>query len=134
MNPEGTIAITVATGSEATGRADDSPTTTSAKGPTTVEALEVNRQQYWLPGLEPVSADQDDEEEGKPVTWILLVHHARNAEIRAELSLPLDVAHDGRVSVWQERILLRPLPLDGEPVAVTAPTLPEIDVAVRRKA
>lgn len=62
-----------------------------------------------------------------------LVHHAKN-ELRAELSLPLAVGTDGRVSVWQERIILSAQPLDGEPVVITPPVQPDIDVAVRRKA
>ena len=73
-------------------------------------------------------SDEDD----KVSTWILLAHHARN-ELRAELSLPLAVGNDGRVSVWQERIILRAQPLDGEPVVVTPPSQPDIDVSVRRK-
>jgi hypothetical protein len=78
----------------------------------------------------PVSLQDEDE---KVTTWILLAHHAKN-ELRAELSLPLDVGSDGRVSVWQERIILRTQPLDGELVMITPPAQPDIDVAVRRKA
>jgi len=133
-HPNGRIAIAVATGDEATGAADLTPTTKSAKGPSTAEALEVNRAQAWLPGMEPSQAGEE-EDEGKPpvTTWVLLVHHAEN-EIRAELSLPYDTGTDGRIAVWQERILLRVLPLDPEPISVVPPTQPDIDVLVRRKA
>jgi hypothetical protein len=87
--------------------------------------------QLYLPGLElPVPLRDEDEWVS---TWILLVHHAQN-ELRAELSLPLDVGTDGRVSVWQERIILRAQPLDSEPVVITPSVQPDIDVAVRRKA
>jgi hypothetical protein len=87
--------------------------------------------QLYLPGLEvPVSLRDEDE---RVSTWILLAHHAKN-ELRAELSLPLDVGTDGRVSVWQERVILRAQPLDSEPVVITPSTQPDIDVAVRRKA
>lgn len=134
VHPSGNIAITVATGNEATGRAADTPTTTSSKGPSTVDALEVNRSlQFWLPGMEPPEVEAGDEEETKATTWLLLVHHAKN-EIRAELSLPLDVDGEGKVSVWRERIILGAIPLDGEPVEIVPPVLPDIDVAVRRKA
>lgn len=135
IHPSGTIALTVATGNEATGRAADSPTTKAAKGPSTVDALEVNRGlQFWLPGMEPaMTLNAGDEEESKTVTWLLLVHLAAD-EIRAELSLPLDVDRDGRVAVWRQRIMLRSIPLDSEPVEVSPPQLPDIDVTVRRKA
>lgn len=133
IHPQGHIALTVATGNEATGRNDGSPSTTSSKGPSTVEALEVNRLQAWLPGMEPPEAEPGEDDENKPTTWLLLVHHAKN-EIRAELSLPLDVDHEGRVTVWRERILLQSIPLDGEPIEIMPPALPDIDIAVRRKA
>lgn len=133
VHPEGHIAIAVATGNEATGMSEESPSTKSAKGPSTVEALEANRLQAWLPGIEPPGESNDDEEKQPVTTWMLLVHHADN-EIRAELSLPYDIGIDGRISVWQERILLRALPLDPVPVAVVPPTQPDIEVVVRRKA
>lgn len=133
MDPEGRIAIAVATGDEATGIASLTPSTKSAKGPSTAEALEVNRAQAWLPGIEPPEAVEDDEGKAPVTTWVLLVHHADD-EIRAELSLPYDTGADGRITVWQERILLRALPLEPEPVAVVPPTQPDIDVVVRRKA
>ena len=134
IHPQGNIALTVATGNEATGRIGDSPSTTSSKGPSTVEALEVNRSlQAWLPGMEPPEAESDEDDENKPTTWLLLVHHAKD-EIRVELSLPLDVDHEGKVTVWRERIILRSMPLDGASREITPPALPDIDVAVRRKA
>lgn len=134
VHPSGRIAIAVATGDEATGTADLTPSTKSAKGPSTVEALEVNRAQAWLPGMEPAQAAEEEGEDKPPVTtWVLLVHHADN-EIRAELSLPYDTGTDGRIAVWQERILLRALPLDAEPTAVVPPAQADIDVVVRRKA
>ena len=106
VHPDRRIAIAVATGNEATGLANGAPCTKSAKGPSTVEALEINRLQAWLPGLEPSEENLDDKEKPQQTTWILLVHHADN-EIRSELSLPLDIGIDGRISIWRERILLR---------------------------
>jgi hypothetical protein len=82
--------------------------------------------------MEPI-AETDEDEENKPTTWLLLVHHAKD-EIRCELSLPLDVNHEGRVTVWRERILLRAMPLDPVPVEIVPPSQPDIDVAIRRKA
>lgn len=131
VSPDGTVSIIVSTGNDATGSAKVSPATTSSKGPNTADAIEVNRSlQLFLPGMEfPVELCDENE---KVSTWILLVHHARD-ELRAELSLPMAVGADGRVSVWQERIILNAQPLDGEPAVITPPVQPDIDVAVRRK-
>lgn len=132
IHPEGHTAVAVATGNEATGVATESPSTKSAKGPSTIDAIEVNRLQASLPGIEPAFVP-NDESENQPTTWLLLVHHAGN-EVRSELSLPLDAGLDGRVSVWKERILLNSIPLDTEPQEISPPSLPDIDVEVRRKA
>ena len=93
----------------------------------------MNRAQLWLPGMEPAAEEADEDDDSRPTTWLLLIHHASD-QIRCELALPLDVDHEGRVTVWRERILLRTLPLDPEPVVVVPPTQPDIDVVVRRKA
>lgn len=133
LHPEKGIAIAVATGNEVTGLAGtEMPCTKSVKGPSTLDAIEVNRHQLWLPGMEPLTTS-GDELEAQPTTWILLVHHAKN-EIRSELSLPVDIGSDGKVSVWRERIILRAMPLDPTPVEISSPSLPDIDVVVRRKA
>jgi hypothetical protein len=131
IHPDGHIALTVATGNESTGRAAESPTTKSPKGPSTVAAMEVNRAQLCLPGMEP--PEPEEGEEADVSTWLLLIHHGEG-EIRCELALPLDVDSEGRVSVWRERIVLRAMPLDPEAIDITPPPLPDIDVAVRRKA
>lgn len=132
VSPDGSVSLIVSTGNDATGNPHGSPTTTSPKGPTTADAIEVNRSlQLFLPGMEtPVELCEEEEQVS---TWILLVHHAKN-ELRAELSLPLDTGTDGRVSVWQERIILSTQQLDEEPVVVTPPFQPDIDITVRRKA
>lgn len=130
------IAIAVTTGDDATGLASRSPASKSAKGPSTTDALEINRRQLYLPGMEPPALVEEQDEEQQPTTWLFLVHHAQG-EIRCELSLPLDVSDDGRVSVWQERILLPSMPLDPQSVdiaPIVPPSQPDIDVAVRRKA
>lgn len=132
LHPDGHIAIAVATGNEATGVANESPITKSVKGPSTIEAVEANRLQAWLPGMEPPTISLD-EDETQPTTWLLLIHHAIN-ELRAELSQPFEIGTDGRINGWRERILLRSVPLDPEPLAITPPSLPDLDVEVRRKA
>ena len=48
--------------------------------------------------------------------------------------MPLDVDGEGKVTVWQERILLRSIRLDPEEIEIVPPSQPDIDVSVRRKA
>lgn len=132
VHPDGDIAIAVATGNEATGSAHETPVTKSVKGPSTIDAVEINRQQAWLPGMEPEFASGDDDEI-KTTTWLLLIHHASN-EIRCELSLPFEIGSDGRINGWRERIILGAIPLDPQLLAITPPTQPDLDVEIRRKA
>lgn len=77
--------------------------------------------------MEPPEESADEEDKQPVTTWMLLVHHAED-EIRAELSLPFDIGIDGRISIWQERILLRAMPLDPEPLRWSHSTQPDIDV------
>lgn len=132
VHPNGHLAIAVATGDEATGVASGMPTTKSPKGPSTADALKINQLQAWLPGMEPPLSTSEPEE-NQPTTWLLLVHHAQN-EIRSELSLPVDLGIDSRVSVWRERILLKPMPLDIEPIEIAPPDQADIEVVIKRKA
>lgn len=131
VHPGGRIAIAIAAGNEATGMPNESPTTSSAKGPSTVAAVELNRLQYCLPFLEPELRTADDDE-SHLTTWLLLIHHAAE-EIRSELSLPFEIGADGRINGWRERIILLSLPLDPEPLVVTPPPQPNFDIAIRRK-
>lgn len=132
LHPSGRTAIAVATGNEATGLANEVPMTKSAKGPITQEAVEINRVQAWLPGMEPTVAVAEQDVVA-PTTWFLLIHHADD-ELRAELSLPCAIGADNRVNSWRERILLPAVPLDLETVTISPPFLPDVEVAVRRKA
>lgn len=137
INPSGTMAIAVATGDDATGRTDASPTTKSSKGPSTIDAVASNQMQLELPYVfdaAPVSEVGDSLEE-KRMTWILLVHRARG-EVRCELSLPTSMGSDGRVDGWRERIILKAIPTDPELVEITPPQpmQPDISVDVKRRA
>ena len=73
-----------------------------------------------------------NEDENQLTTWLLLIHHANN-EIRSELSQPSEIGLDGRIDGWRERILLHPIPLDAEPLTITPPSQPDLDVEIRRK-
>ena len=68
-----------------------------------------------------------------PLTWFLLLHRA-GSEVRCELSLPSQISADGRITRWQERIMLPSIPLDGTEVEIVAPVGPDLDIDVKRKA
>jgi hypothetical protein len=137
LDPEGQLAIAVATGNEATGQVDSSPCTKSSKGPSTVEAVLINQAQMDLfadmAGMAPPPAVEVDDQDR--ATWILLIHRT-GSEVRCELSLPVSIGADMRINQWQERIILRPITLDPEPVVsdITPPLQPDIDVQIKRKA
>ncbi|MEJ0003786.1 MAG: hypothetical protein WDN30_09790 [Pararobbsia sp.] len=138
INPAGNVAIAVATGDDATGRADTQPTTKSSKGPSTVEAVISNQVQldFGFPLIEVPETMRPASSEEQRMTWILLVHRARG-EVRCELSLPTSMGVDGRVDGWRERIILGAIPTDPDLMEITPPTppdQPDIHVDVKRRA
>ena len=135
VNPSGSMAIVVATGDDATGRLDQSPTTKSSKGPSTVEAVATNQHQLELPFPPVIVASAEGLVEERRVTWMLLVHRGFG-EVRAELSLPIAMGDDGRPRGWRERIILGAIPLDPEILDIVPPEnpAPDIDVEVKRRA
>ncbi|CAN7336205.1 hypothetical protein LJR029_005734 [Caballeronia sp. LjRoot29] len=138
VNSAGTVAIAVATGDDATGRADAQPTTKSSKGPSTADAVNSNQLQLDLvfpPAQVPPQA-RPGHLDVQRITWILLVHRA-HGEVRCELSLPTSMGLDGRVDGWQERIILGAIPTDPAILEITPPSpphQPDIDVDVKRRA
>lgn len=138
INPSGTLAIAVSSGDEQTGLGELSPTTKSSKGPRTIEVVAANQEQLNLFGHEPLpihSETPDTNSCDNRMTWYLLFHRAIN-EVRCELSLPLSMGNDGRIVDWQERIILGTIPTDPESLELPspAPTQPDIDVAIKRRA
>lgn len=133
VHPSGDMAIAVATGNEQTGIAAGTPATKCSKGTSTLEAVMVNVQQLSLfTELSPSQEPQADAEDRR-ATWILLIYRTPE-ETRAELSLPVVIAVDGRVTDWRERIILNPIPRDPQPLRVEPPQLPDLDVPVKRRA
>ncbi|MGZ9021358.1 MAG: hypothetical protein ACXW3S_15675 [Rhodoplanes sp.] len=131
IHPDGSMAINVATGDLGTGRPDANPSNKAPKGVSTADAISVNQIQLELPlpvpELPPVRAGDG------PLTWFLLLRRTAD-EIRCELSLPLEMSPDGRITRWQERIILSAIPLDGETIEIVAPQGPDLDIDVKRKA
>lgn len=131
IHPHGSIAINVATGDAGTGCPELNASNKAPKGISTADAITVNQVQLELelpvPDLPHVRG-----EEG-PLTWFLLLHRAAT-EVRCELSLPSEMSSDGRITRWQERIMLPSIPLDGAEIEVVAPEGPDLDIDVKRKA
>ena len=55
-------------------------------------------------------------------------------EVRCELPLPSSMGPDGRINAWHERIILDAVPVDGEPMDIVVPDLPDSNVDVQRRA
>ena len=135
VSPIGQVAIAVSTADEATGRPDATPSTNARKGPRTLDAVNANQLRFSFmeqPVIRPGTAVTGS---GSRETWYLLIHHADD-EVRCELSLTISMDEDGHITAWRERIVLGSIPLDGDTCETVPapPTLPDIDVSVRRRA
>lgn len=136
INKSRTIALSVATGNEDTGRKDKDPLTASAKGPRTVNAIAANQRQLVFPEMLPTVESLNTP--GR-ATWLLLLYRDIDArEMRCELSHPIRMDSEDRVDGWAERIILKPRPFDGIGDALAGgdnePQSPEITVEIKRRA
>lgn len=106
VSPDGRTAIMVAGGNRHTGRDEDGvdPQTARARGESTRRAVQINGQLALPLG---VLADASAERRAGVNTWVLLYHRSDNPQqLRAELSLPVDITAKGFVTGWRERLLL----------------------------
>jgi hypothetical protein len=155
LNATTRVAIAVTSGDEATGGAQQTPKTKHKKGVATEAAIEENVQQLSLlsilppnhpsyeagprpklvvaPDIAPSTTSVEGDVPDGVILWVLLKARVGD-EIRCELSLPAAYGIDGYVNVWAERIILKPIELDGARKAVTPvePT-PSIEVSVKRR-
>ena len=131
LSPEG-IAIAVATGDVNTGRPDAIPSTSSPKGPCTLEAVALNQLplDLRLPGE---ATPSQPAEFTQRQTWLLLIH-LDHSEVRAELSLPSSLDEQDRVTGWQERIILPSVDFDPNQIQLHPDDSGDIDIDVRRRA
>ena len=109
-SPDGSVTIVIAAGNDLTGiEGDSQPTTRSPKGPVTASAVEVNQRSFA-----EVMDDPAFIKPPTPETWILLYYVDEDAEeIRVELSFPEQIASNGFVAIWNERIILPAISLGG---------------------
>jgi hypothetical protein len=128
VHPEKLHAIAVSSGNANTGRRNATPSTKTAKGPRTLEAVSIN--ETWLPGLEPKESEPTTD--ASFPTWFLLFH-ADGAELQSELSLPVTMDDEGHVNAWRERIILPALPLNPD-ITMPAPDFgPDVDIKITKK-
>ena len=133
VNPDRTVAITVATGDEYTGiTGQNEPRTKYPKGSQTDLAIEVNVRQLtiWPTTEAPVAGAQAQLQQA---TWMLLIATTPH-EVRAELSCPSGQDESGHVVAWSERIPLPPIEIDGLQIRSDDDdeSPPAIDVPVER--
>jgi len=139
VNADQSIALTVASGDENTGRvATFAPKTKSSKGPRTIEKVQHNA---WLfPQMEAdENAKLESTKKRNANTWMLLLHRDTLAgEIRCELSRPITLDTEGRIDGWSERIILKPVDFDRVLNAVPEDggnsDDGEIDIDIKRRA
>ncbi|MDE2792104.1 MAG: hypothetical protein OXI81_17005 [Paracoccaceae bacterium] len=131
MHPDRSMAIYVVTGDAGTGRPSANVSNKVPKGNSTAYAISVNQAQLELelpvPDMPHLRGDDG------PLTWFLLLHRTAK-EVRCELSLPSQISPDGRITNWQERIMLPPIPLDVAEIKIVAPVGPDFEIDVKRKA
>jgi hypothetical protein len=136
ISPSGSLAITIATGDEGTGKPEASPKTKCAKGRTTIALVTRNRTQRDF-----FESDEEEVNVANPQadTWFLLRNRIDEA-VFAELSLPAAIGDDGRVEEWIERIILPAISLDPRGGILQDPSSDSgrdrgeaIDVPVRRR-
>lgn len=132
LSPDEQVAIAVATGDAYTGRPDAIPSTSSPKGPCTVEAVALNQLvlDLRLPGEDALPQPVDV---CKRQTWLLLIH-LDQSEVRAELSLPSSLDEQDRVTGWRERIILPSVDFDPDQIQLPTDEPGDIDIDVRRRA
>ena len=131
VSPDGKMCITVATGDAATGIEEANPQTKNPRGIVTQAAIIENINQLFL--FEEMEKERAEREsEVRALTWILLFHRDRDI-IRCELSLPRAWDQQGRVSEWEERLILEPVGIADVSRIMPEEQGPAIDVEVERK-
>ena len=104
VHPSGKWAIGVAAGDEHTGIPDKTPSTRYDRGPATRRVVSINQLSFAALSADFAKLDAAVIKQ----TWFLLHYWDNDTdEIRVELSLPAEMAPDGFVIQWKERIILR---------------------------
>ena len=120
----------MSSGDEGTGVAAANPSAKQVKGPRTITTVSSNATQLELFPREimmPPPAEEIDR-----LTWIFLFRAAAT-ELRAELSLPVNMNDGGQIAAWRERIILPSLPLDATFTIPEPDFGPDLDIEIQRR-
>jgi len=105
LNPDTAIAVAIVSGDEGVGRRASCPKSKTPRGAQSAFLVRSNEKQIYLPFVEgkkfrPLPAEVEE------ITYWLLLYSDGIANFRAELSLPVSIGEDRRLSGWNERIIL----------------------------
>lgn len=134
LSPDGSVAIAVSTGKDSTGLLGRAPSSQSPKGSRTGARVHANAVQLELFDRAVVPSNPAKLTSGC-ATWYLLIHFDDAiGEMRSELSLPVAIDAEGRLSGFVHRILLPSVPYDNDDVDVSYDGGDDIDFTVDRRA
>lgn len=132
VSPEKEISIVVSSGNKYTGNEKILPSTRNKKGKQTRRIVYSNVEQLHIPGFKKRTKEQTCYS-----TWIYLYYiDNKNCEMRMELSLPIQFDKNLKITNWQKRIILSPIPFDptSTPVILSHKSAPEPEIEIRRRA
>ncbi|HTA47154.1 MAG TPA: hypothetical protein VK789_32145 [Bryobacteraceae bacterium] len=137
------LSIAVVPGDKKTGIEDSTPSTRSARGPRTADAVRANGTGFLFKEMEErIAALMSMRIDG---LWLLLIYVNEEKQwVQSELSRPTEMSDGGRPTAWSERILLPAINFSSTPDSSkrtkrtndTPPVekSPEIVVEVKRRA
>jgi hypothetical protein len=120
VNPKLGYAIAVNGGNSHTGNPDRTPSPRSERGPMWQNRVNLNNQySFWhaTEGSPEWPAPDTSRLEWRETYVLLFFVDLKAEQARAELSLPAEIAQDGSVSWWRERIILPPIEFGQRPTA-----------------
>lgn len=119
------IRIVPSSGNAATGNPNQPSSNKNPKGEKGIKIMKSSCQGNLFTGY-----PEDNEEQIK--TYVLL-YYSSNQELRAELSMPALINSKGKITAWEERIMLPKQLLNNTEIEFDIPKEEEIDIPVIRK-
>lgn len=113
IDPSNTRAIITVKGCANTGCYGVAPTTISERGKHAEKFIETNSNQLgWFANLFDEFKKQDTD--SLQMWYLVRYTDYQEGVVRSELSLPVDLNAQKKVSLWQTRIILKSIPIDSE--------------------